>query len=238
MALTANRDVDRYVDQELRALPVKAGVHVLKGALVGLSAGHARPLEAGDPFAGIAYEEMNNSDGDDADRMVRVYTLGDFEHEMEGATRAHNRRAVYASDDETLTAASDGNSFVGYQVDVPAAGRVIVRLRTLAHRAAHQIVTRAGAAQVAIAADDLGGVIRITGTTSGNLNLPSAADVGAGAWCTFIKAGASGTLTINPDGSETIDGAADNDEMSAAHDSITIVSDGVGWQIVARKIAV
>ena len=64
MPLTANRDVDHYVDQELRTFPVAAAKHVYKGALVGTdSAGYARPLAAGDSFAGIAYEEMDNSAG-------------------------------------------------------------------------------------------------------------------------------------------------------------------------------
>ena len=39
MALTANREVDRYVDQELRTLPVKGSTKIYKGGLVGLSGG-------------------------------------------------------------------------------------------------------------------------------------------------------------------------------------------------------
>ena len=47
----------------------------------------------------------------------------------------------------------------------------------------------------------------------------------------------SGALTIEPNGSETIDGAANNNEMDAANDSITIVCDGSAWYIVAKKIS-
>ena len=36
MALTANRELNRYVDQELRSFPVAASQHVWKGALVGV----------------------------------------------------------------------------------------------------------------------------------------------------------------------------------------------------------
>ena len=101
----------------------------------------------------------------------------------------------------------------------------------------HKVTTKASAANVTISASDLGGIIKITGTTAGNLNLPAVATAGAGAWCTFVKTGASGALTIEPDGSETIDGAANNNEMDAQYDTITIVCDGTEWFIVAQKIA-
>jgi len=129
MALTANRDVDRYVDQELRALPVKAGAHIYKGAFVGLTGGYARGLVAADAFAGVAYEEADNAGGADGGLSVRVYTGGDFEHALASAGRVNNGAAVYASDDATLTLTASGNSAVGNQVDVPAANRIILRLR-------------------------------------------------------------------------------------------------------------
>lgn len=252
MALTANRNVDRYVDQELRSLPVKAGAHVYKGALVGLSGGFARGLVAGDAFAGIAYEEMDNSAGSDGDRMVRLFTQGDFSHTLGSAARTDNRSAVYASDDATLTLTAAGNSFVGHQIDVPSANTIVLRIQAtptplsggtmtsglVSAGLKHQVVTKASAASVAIGTADLGGFIVVTGTTAGNLNLPAAATAGAGAWCTFLKSGASGALTIEPNGSETIDGGANNSDMDAASDSITIVCDGTGWHIVSSKISV
>jgi hypothetical protein len=129
MALTANREVDRYVDQELRTVPVKANTRIYKGALVGLTSGYARGLVAGDAFAGIAYEEMDNTGGADGAVSVRVFTLGDFDHALASASRANNGAAVYASDDATLTLTASGNSLVGRQVDVPASGRIVLRLR-------------------------------------------------------------------------------------------------------------
>ena len=129
MALTANREVDRYVDQELRSVPVKGGVKIYKGALVGLTGGYARGLVAGDAFAGIAYEEIDNTSGSDGVVSVRVFTLGDFEHALTSASRASNGAAVYASDDATLTLTSSGNSLVGRQVDVPSSGKIVLRLR-------------------------------------------------------------------------------------------------------------
>src|SRR5512140_3738312 len=80
MALTANRELSRYVDQELRSFPVAAAEHIWKGALVGVdrATGGARNLIAGDAFAGVAYEEADNTGGDDGAISVRLYTQGDF----------------------------------------------------------------------------------------------------------------------------------------------------------------
>lgn len=250
MALTANREVDRYVDQELRALPVLGATHIYKGSFVGLSGGFARPLVAGDDFAGIAYEEIDNS-GADGDRMVRVFTCGDFEHELSSAARGNNRGAVYASDDATLTTTAAGNSFVGHQLDVPSTDKIVLRIQVTPTPLAggtmtaplvsagikHKVTAKAGAAEVTINTSDLGGMIVVTGTVGGNLNLPAAATAGAGAWATFVKSGASGTLTLEPAGSETIDGAANNADMDASSDSITVICDGSGWHSIARKIS-
>jgi len=140
MALTSNRDVDHYVDQELRTLAVAAGARVFKGAFLGLSSGgFARPLQAGDPFAGLAYEEMDNSAGADGDRTVRVYTVGDFAHALSGAAATDVGRPVFASADDTLTFTAAGNSFVGIVQDVIAAGAIILRLDP-AHRQVKSIL--------------------------------------------------------------------------------------------------
>lgn len=131
MALTANRELDHYIDQELRSLPLAADAHIYKGALIGITpGGYARALVAGDLFAGIAYEEMDNTGGADGNVSVRFYTLGDFGHALSGATIANVGDAVYASDDATLTFTSTNNSFVGHAIDVPAGGAIILRLDT------------------------------------------------------------------------------------------------------------
>lgn len=129
MALTKNREVDHYVDQELRTLGVGAAKNVFKGALVGLSsAGYAQPLVAGDPFAGISYEQTDNSAGANGALSVRLYTLGDFGFPLVGATVAHIGRPVFASADDTLTFTGAGNSYVGTVQEVPANGEIILRI--------------------------------------------------------------------------------------------------------------
>lgn len=131
MALTVNRDVDHYIDQELRAYPVAAAKRIFKGALVGVSStGHAQPLLAGDAFTGVAYEEADNSAGAAGAMTVRVYTIGDFGFALTGAAQASLGRPVFASADDTLTFSGHGNTYVGVVKDVPSANAVVLRLDT------------------------------------------------------------------------------------------------------------
>jgi hypothetical protein len=128
MPLTANRNVDRFVDQELRTFRVKGSTHIFKNGFVGLTpAGFARSLVAGDAFVGVAYEEMDNTGADGA-KTVRVYTLGDFEHTLSGAAQADVGRPVFASADDTLTFVGDGNSFVGWVQDFTSTNTILLRL--------------------------------------------------------------------------------------------------------------
>jgi|CXWL01.1.fsa_nt_gi hypothetical protein len=129
MALTKNREVDHYVDQELRTLGVGAAKNIFKGALVGLSgAGYAQPLVAGDPFVGIAYEQSDNTGGANGAVAARVYTVGDFGFPLAGATVAHIGRPVFASADDTLTFTGAGNSYLGTVQEVPASGEIVLRI--------------------------------------------------------------------------------------------------------------
>jgi predicted RecA/RadA family phage recombinase len=129
MALSANREVDHFVDQELRSVAVSAGAHIFKGALVEWNVGgYAQPVTGAGVFAGLAYEEMDNTDGANGAVSGRVYTLGDFEMPLAGAAAADVGKAAYASDDETLTLTAAGNVLVGRVRGVPSSGRIILRL--------------------------------------------------------------------------------------------------------------
>ena len=129
MALTKNREVDHYVDQELRTLGVGAAKNIFKGALVGQSsAGYAQPLVAGDPFVGIAYEQTDNTAGASGAQSVRIFTVGDFGFALAGATVAHIGRPVFASADDTLTFTGAGNSYLGTVQEVPASGEIVLRI--------------------------------------------------------------------------------------------------------------
>ncbi len=131
MALIANRDVDHFVDQELRRYKVAAAGRIFKGAFVEAGpTGYARPLAGGGVFVGLAYEEADNSAGADGAVSVRVYTLGDFGLTLTGATEADIGRAVYASDDATLTFDPQAATFVGFVQAIESTGRIILRLAT------------------------------------------------------------------------------------------------------------
>ena len=129
MALSASRELNRYVDQDLRSFKVAGSTTVYKGSLVSVQAdGYVAPLTAAELLAGIAYEEVDNSAGSDGDKSVRVYTKGDFDHALSGAAIANVGDAGYASDDGTLTFTSASNTYVGQCIGVPSSGNVIVRL--------------------------------------------------------------------------------------------------------------
>jgi hypothetical protein len=153
MALSANRNLDRYIDSELRTARVKASIHLWRNAIVGLtSAGFARGLVAGDVFAGIAYEEMDNSAGADGAKAVRVYTVGDFQHAVSGLVQGDCGRPVFASDDTTLTLVGLGNSYVGVVQDFVSSGVAIVRIdptRKLVKTITHAVENLAANADIA-----------------------------------------------------------------------------------------
>ncbi len=129
MALNANRDVDHYVDQELRSVAAAAGAHLFKGALLEWNAaGYAQPVSGSGVFAGLAYEEVNNAGGADGAASGRVYTLGDFEMPLAGAAVADVGRAVYASDDATLTFDPQQAVYVSRVRGLAGSGRIILRL--------------------------------------------------------------------------------------------------------------
>jgi len=131
MALSANREVDHYVDQQLRTFKVKGSTTIYKGALVGLdSGGFARGLVAGDKCVGVAYEKIVNS-GTDGAVTVRVYTQGDFGLTLTGFAQANIGAPIYATDDDTLTLTASGASFVGYGLDALAANEALVRVEPL-----------------------------------------------------------------------------------------------------------
>ena len=129
MALTASRQVDRFVDQELRTFRVKGTTKIYRGAFLGItSAGVLRGLVAGDVLAGISYEEIDNSAGADGAKVARVFTLSDFQVSVSGAAQTDVGRPVFASADDALTFVATSNSYVGIVQDFLSTGVIILRL--------------------------------------------------------------------------------------------------------------
>jgi hypothetical protein len=124
------------VDQELRTFPVAASAHIYKGALVGMerSTGFVRNLVAGDVFAGVAYEEMDNTAGASGGELsVRLYTQGDFALPVNNATQGWAGAPVFAVDNQSTTVQAQlGGSLCGTLVNVTGSNQGIVRILALA----------------------------------------------------------------------------------------------------------
>jgi hypothetical protein len=130
MASSSDANINRYVDQQLRTLAVKASTTIYRGSLVGLdrASGYARALNAADQFQGLAYEQCDNSGGSNGDREVTIFTQGDFVFSLSGAAKTAIGKPVFASDDNTLTLSGGSASYIGQIVEVPTSGTVIVRI--------------------------------------------------------------------------------------------------------------
>lgn len=126
-ALAASRNVENFVDQQLRTFKVKGSTTVYRGAFVGLASGYARGLVAEDLFIGIAYEECVNA-GSDGAKVCRIYTQGDFALPLASVAQANVGAPVYASDSGDLTLTATDMSYVGFVVDVLSANLALVRI--------------------------------------------------------------------------------------------------------------
>lgn len=96
--------------------PVIAADIIYRGAAVGENgSGYSRPLVAADPFQGFAEAKVDNSAGAAGDKTVFVRQKGFVTLTISAlAITANDRPAVYASDDDTFTLTSSGNTLIGY----------------------------------------------------------------------------------------------------------------------------
>lgn len=128
-ALTENK---QRVEKEGRliSMPVKASTKIFKGALVKLGAdGYLAPqaAEAGAVHAGVAYEPCDNSAGANGEKSVRVETGRAFYMNGSGFAAADMGKAVYASDDDTVSTTQGANELkVGKIIEVVSATEVLV----------------------------------------------------------------------------------------------------------------
>lgn len=132
MALSANAEI---IEQEgtLLAMPVVASDIIFKGALVKVNAaGHLAPCapEAGSQFAGVAYENVDNSAGSAGALSCRVITEGCFVLKGSGLAQANVGDQVYATDDEvvTVTEGTGSKQKVGKIVKFLSATVVLVKI--------------------------------------------------------------------------------------------------------------
>lgn len=109
-------------------IPVIASDIIYQGAAVGVVAGtgHARPLTAGDKFAGFAYAKADNSAGSAAAIDVDVVECGEVQLSVSGAVITDIGQPVYATDDDTFVFLPTGASFIGFVKRFVSSGVVIV----------------------------------------------------------------------------------------------------------------
>jgi hypothetical protein len=112
---------------EFNSFPVIASDIIYEGAAVGDNgSGIARPLAAGDPFLGFAIEKVDNSDGAEGDKRVRVHDEGKIRLPITSLAITDRGKPVYASDDDTFTLTASTNTYVGSVVRWEATGFGII----------------------------------------------------------------------------------------------------------------
>lgn len=127
---TASAPVQRtYEIGDLNSHPIKASTKIYQGSAVGQAAASAvvRPLVATDKFLGFATDTFDNSAGADAAKTVTVKHEGLIRLTVAGlATTTPIGTSVYASDDNTFTLTSAGNSLIGKVHRVENGGTIAV----------------------------------------------------------------------------------------------------------------
>lgn len=127
MTTLASNTKRAYELGDLNDLPVIASDIIYEGAAVGDNgSGHARPLVAGDPFRGFAYEKADNSSGAAGAINVRVRQEGRVQLNIASLAITDVGKPVYASDDDTFVLTEGSNSYVGRVVRFVSTGVGIV----------------------------------------------------------------------------------------------------------------
>ncbi len=131
MALSAAREVARFVDQQIRSFPIAAAVKIWKGGLVAISAAGFAKIPAAsvaDVCAGVAHETADNTAGAAGAVFAKVQTLGDVVLPFAAAAQTDLGVPIYCTDDSVLTLTSTNNVYVGLIVGVTVGVDVTVRL--------------------------------------------------------------------------------------------------------------
>lgn len=129
LAANANRAIQLG---DIDHAPVIASDIIYGGAAVGIvkASGHARPLVAGDRFAGFAKAKADNSSGAAAAINVELSKKGQIELTVTGVLITDRDQPVYASDDDTFTmlpaSGTTSNSFIGHVKRFVSTGVAIV----------------------------------------------------------------------------------------------------------------
>lgn len=116
---------------ETNNLPIKASTEIWKGSAVGLTAGYARMLSAGDVFGGFADEHQNNSVATDGAKTINVRTTGLIQLSVTSVAVTDIGKAVYASDGNTFVLTQSTNTRIGTVHRFVSSGVCIVKFSAL-----------------------------------------------------------------------------------------------------------
>jgi hypothetical protein len=115
MALSADRNTPLKDGEEI-GVPVAAGAKIYGGGIVVANAtGYAAPGSTATTltYLGRAEEQVDNTNGNDGDKTVRVRRLKAFKFENSDAdpvTQASLGKPCYIEDDETVAATNGGST--------------------------------------------------------------------------------------------------------------------------------
>jgi hypothetical protein len=236
-------------------LALKSGADPYLGSgIIRASDGYVRECAAADaglPFEGFCALQVETRFAPTADggssvaggadvKVDRGYFLAELPLTGVAIDDVFHRRAVFMTDDATF-AFTEG-TYVGNVVGVARSNVAIVAcfshgFKPLSEVSVGGIKTLAATGAQTLTTADLGKLILIPNTAAYAVTLPLAAD-STGRGFTFKKTSADAAIiTLTGAGAEVIDAANTNTAIDAAHDMISIISDGTAWRIVSRLIA-
>lgn len=97
---------------DTNSILVAAGEKIFAGSVVGKNeTGYGQPFVEGIYVVGFAMEYVDNTNGADGERSVKVKTFGKAVLNIPGITQADVGREVCATDDDTFTTNGGGSPF-------------------------------------------------------------------------------------------------------------------------------
>ncbi|MGE0289675.1 MAG: hypothetical protein AB7I42_25705 [Bradyrhizobium sp.] len=190
-------------------LAVIASDIIYEGAAVGVvdGTGHARPLVAGDRFAGFAVAKADNASGAAAAINVETVSSGEIELAVSGAVITDIGQPVYASDDDTFTLNPADGSFVGFVKRFVSSGVAVVEFDAMSFRDpwAHKTVRETLTGTKTFDAEDSGKLFCVTAAGDGDaLTLPAIADGLSGITILAVGEFGSTAVTVDPNANDMI----------------------------------
>lgn len=231
---------------KLNAFPVIASDIIYEGAAVGLvdATGHARPLAAGDRFAGFANFKIDNSAGSAAAVNVEVVESGKAQLSVSGAVITDIGQPVYATDDDTFVFSPVGGVFIGFVHRFVSAGVVIVAFHAPVLRDPYaQFSLRETLATTKTLDIEDNGKVFFADTDNTVVTLPA---VATPVNCRIVNIGAFGAvkLSISPNASDKVQGpdlpGTDNKDLintkatARRGDFVTLVTGDANGAIVSE----